>query len=454
MLVQRFQSILTLLLYCQTTQAKALVPKVDLKNGSYHGLHDVEYNQDFFLGVLFAQPPVGNLRLQLPQSLNSTWTGSRNATQYGHACYGPAGIVQKQRLPVVVWIYGGGWFEGTSLDSCYNLSDLVQESVSMGKPIIGVSINYRLSGWGFLYSREIVDAGLANLDPKTVTIWGESSGAVSVGNHLLAYNGRDDHLFSRAIAQSGPAFGVGLVNPTIDRAEQVYQNLTAATNCSSVADRLACLRTVPTEVFNRILNDSGDTEDYYMVYYGPLVDGDIISRDAVDQLKDGAFVRVPYIIGDNSDEGSDFGPFGLNSDADVATYLQGYNLSTEVINNLLQLYPQNSTELVLAAHPGQFNTTIGTHFKQSSTILTDIILKAPRRLTAKYWTQHAACNNTLGDVSSSAPLYTYRFNTVPNGVPDFLGVTHFTEVAFVFHNTRGRGYPNIDPPYFGADPFA
>ena len=286
-------------------------------------------------------------------------------------------------------------------------------------------------------------------------MWGESSGAISVGSHLLAYNGRDDQLFSKAIAESGPTFGVGLVNPTIDIAEQVYQNVTSAANCSSVVDKLACLRSVPTEVLNGIFNNSADTEDYHVIYYGPLVDGDIISRNAVDQLKDGSFVRVPYIMGDNSDEGTDFGPFGLNSNADVTTYLQGYNLSNEVIHDILQLYPENSTDLVLASHPAQFNTTIGTHFKQSATILTDILFKAPRRLTARYWTQHTASDNTSEKaVSSNASLYTYRFNTIPNSVPDFLGVTHFTEVAFVFHNIRGRGYPDVDPPYFGADPFA
>ena len=63
-------------------------PSVTIKNGSYHGLHNPTYNQDFFLGMPFAQPPVGDLRLRNPVPLNTTWTNSKNATQYGHACYG------------------------------------------------------------------------------------------------------------------------------------------------------------------------------------------------------------------------------------------------------------------------------------------------------------------------------------------------------------------------------
>jgi carboxylesterase type B len=57
----------------------------------------------------------------------------------------------------------GGWFEGTSLDPRYNLSFIVEQSALINKPIIGVSISYRVSGWGWLYSKDIVREGVANL---------------------------------------------------------------------------------------------------------------------------------------------------------------------------------------------------------------------------------------------------------------------------------------------------
>src|SRR5438045_1693999 len=63
-------------------------PVVSLLNGSYFGIHSDRYQQDFFLGIPFAQPPVGDLRLRLPASLNNSWTGVRNATQYSPACFG------------------------------------------------------------------------------------------------------------------------------------------------------------------------------------------------------------------------------------------------------------------------------------------------------------------------------------------------------------------------------
>jgi carboxylesterase type B len=106
-------------------------PTANVKNGTYYGIHDSSDNVDMFLGMPFAQPPVGQLRFNLPMSLNSTWKDQRNATQYGYECYGygsdqwvlgnivsedcltlnvvrPAGYGPNAKLPVGVWIHGGG----------------------------------------------------------------------------------------------------------------------------------------------------------------------------------------------------------------------------------------------------------------------------------------------------------------------------------------------------------
>lgn len=69
---------------------------------------------------------------------------------------------EHEKLPVLVWIYGGGFVQGGAPDLRYNLSFLVEHSVTIGHPVIAVSLNYRLSAWGFLSSNETVESGDSN----------------------------------------------------------------------------------------------------------------------------------------------------------------------------------------------------------------------------------------------------------------------------------------------------
>lgn len=211
-----------------TRQASASSPTVTVKNGTYQGLYSPEYDQDFFLGMRYAQPAE---RFELARPLNSTWNGTALATEYPPHCVGygsddtgytvsedclylnvvrPAGTNASSNLPVAVWIHGGGLVMGGSADKRYNLSFIVQNSVDLGTPIVAVSLNYRLSAFGFLCGSEALDAGITNNgfrdqrqalrwvnenvaafggDPTKVTIWGESSGAESLNAQVLAYNG-------------------------------------------------------------------------------------------------------------------------------------------------------------------------------------------------------------------------------------------------------------------------
>lgn len=152
-------------------------PVVTLLNGSYSGLHLPQFDQDIFLGIPYAQDAGGHNRFRIPQSLNSTWLGTRDAKEYSDACpdanpeddalYGmsenclsinivrPAGIDQDAKLPVTVWIHGGSYQVGTSGLPNYNLTYFVERSVQVGKPVVATSINYRKGGWGNMYSIEI-----------------------------------------------------------------------------------------------------------------------------------------------------------------------------------------------------------------------------------------------------------------------------------------------------------
>jgi len=159
-------------------------PIVSIKNGTYIGVRSESYKQDWFLGIPYAQPPIGELRFRVPHHLNSSWEGTRAVTKYSAACVGyggdekfydqlsedclylnilrPSGY-ENAKLPVAFWMHGGGFFQGSTQDKRYNLSFIVQQSIEIGKPMIAVSINYRVSAWGFLLGKEVLESGQTNL---------------------------------------------------------------------------------------------------------------------------------------------------------------------------------------------------------------------------------------------------------------------------------------------------
>jgi carboxylesterase type B len=222
---------------------------------------------DSFMGIPFAQPPVGGLRLKPPQPLTkplgvvdaddllpkacpqfffsvddgglpSDVLGTilntpffQTVTNAGEDCLTinvqrPAGTPADAKLPVLFWIFGGGFELGAT--QMYDGSSMVQGSVAQGKPVIFVAVNYRVGGFGFLPGKEILADGAANLglldqrlglkwvadniaafggDPDKVTIWGESAGAISVLDQMAMYDGDNTYnekpLFRGAIMNSG-----------------------------------------------------------------------------------------------------------------------------------------------------------------------------------------------------------------------------------------------------------
>ncbi|OKL59938.1 hypothetical protein UA08_04862 [Talaromyces atroroseus] len=455
-------------------------PTVTAKNGSYYGLYNSEYNQDFFLGMPYTQPPLGEFRLQVPQSLNETWTGARDATAYSPECIGygsddwvlgnivsedcltlnvirPSTVKAGDNLPVIFWIHGGGYSEGGSRDPRYNQSFLIQRSVEVGKPIIGVSINYRLSGWGFLWGEEVAEAGVTNLgirdqrlalhwvqeniaafggDPSKVTIHGESAGANSVGTHLVAYGGRDDGLFRAAIAESGGPTPLSYyVNASAW--EPNYQKIVQLANCSNAADTLACLRTLPTEQLSNVFNSSG-----VVAYTDPVIDGDIITKSTTALTKEGNFVKVPFLIGTNFDEGTSFGIQGINTTEEFRASLSENTpmLTEEAIDKVAELYPdipELGIPSTLHSRPPPASP-YGRQWKRSAAYGGDLRMHTGRRITSQAWAKYGV------------PAYTYQFDVLVNGKNEYIGSTHFQEVAFVFDNTNGYGYENA----VAVDPFA
>ncbi|KAL4167891.1 hypothetical protein KRP22_011299 [Phytophthora ramorum] len=461
------------------TASAANPPTVTVKNGSYYGVYQDTYDQDLFLGMPYAQPPVGDLRFRNPEPLNSTWSDSKNATEYSPECYGygsdqwvlgnvisedcltinvvrPSGISEDAKLPVGFWIHGGAYVQGGNRDPRYNFSYLIDEATKAGKPFIGVSINYRLHGFGFLWGSSVEEAGVGNLglkdqrlalhwvneniasfggDPNKVTIWGESAGAGSVGHQLVAFGGRDDGLFWGGIMQSGAPINGPSKYTNASAFDVYYNNITAATNCSSVEDTLACLRQVPVAQLSAILNSSVTSSTPFY----PVVDGEFIEKAGFTLMNEGKFVHVPILHGTNHDEGTAFGTTGIDTTDEFLEYVKSVTDSAEDAAVLADLYP----DIPEVGIPGTLHgrpsndTPYGDMYKRVSAYAGDKTMHAPRRFTSQTW----AANNVTS--------YSYVFNVLVNGLSQYLGSTHFQEVAFVFYNLDGNGYNNS----VSADPF-
>ncbi|KAG9251981.1 Alpha/Beta hydrolase protein [Emericellopsis atlantica] len=450
-------------------------PTVQVRNGSYYGLHNQEYDQDFFLGMPYAQPPVNDLRFRVPQSLNTTWEGSRNATEYSRQCIGygsdnwvlgnyisedcltinvirPAGTAAGDNLPVAFWIHGGGLVMGGGSDPRYNLSFIVDQSVKMEEPIVAVSINYRLHAWGFLYGSEIAEEGGSNIgfrdqrlalhwvqeniaafggDPSKVTIWGESAGGFSVGSQLIAYGGRDDGLIKGAVLESGwPVFPSQRGGATVEQREPYYQAVVNQTGCSDASDTLSCLREVPTADLSAVFNSSlpGPAPAW-----GNVADGDFFEQAPTKLIQEGKFVPVPVLTGQNHDEGTAFGRQGINTTDQFLAMLTSTGISADTAADIAELYPdipELGVPNSLVGRPEGDLALLGAQWKRVAAYTGDSAMHAPRRLGVQKFAE------------KGVPVWSYNFEVYVNGIPPAVGATHFQEVVFVFYNLQADGYTN------------
>ncbi|KAL4787594.1 Alpha/Beta hydrolase protein [Aspergillus varians] len=436
-----------------------------------------EFDQELFLGIKYADKPVRFT----PSSLKTVYASNDsdsgpvrqssiqetvlyNASQYGYECPGygsdttsllQMGLIQLSEdclnlnvvrprrestdgdlLPVMVWIYGGGWQQGATADPRYNMTYISQQAALNGKPILGVSINYRLAAFGFLDSEEVRASGNSNLglldqrvamrwikqnieafggDPDKITIWGESAGAYSVGAHLVANNGDNEGLFRAAIMDSGSAVGPPL-NGT-DWYQPMYNRIVDKAGCSDSSDTLQCLREVPFDSLYAVA--------YEGLEWFAVVDGAFIKEYPQISITQGRFAKVPILLGSNTDEGVSFGTTGVGTNEDCIAQLissKRWVLTTDQATELIKYYPDDP---IVGCPYGWGNITwpkLGLMYKRYSSMAGDITMVAPRRLLAQEMAIY------------DQPVYSYRWDVPALNETSTIGVRHFAEIPFVFAN--------------------
>ncbi|KAH9060195.1 Alpha/Beta hydrolase protein [Lactarius vividus] len=316
----------------------------------------------------------------------------------------PSQTARGSKLPVVVWIYGGSFEFGSS--TSYDGGVIVRRSIALEEPVIYLSMNYRLSAFGFLASQEVKDAKVGNLglwdqrlalrwvqkyihafggDPSKVTIWGESAGAVSVSLQMLASGGNTEGLFRAAFMQSGSPTPIG----DITHGQQYYDDLVERTGCSGSSDTLACLRAAPYEKLKAIIDSSKfrsgqlTNPESLAIAWQPRADGVFLADIPQKLVQRGKVARIPFVTGVCDDEGTIFALSASNvtTEADLRNYLTEFflpNATDAELDELLTLYPQDVTQ------GSPYNTgtenAFTPQFKRLASILGDVGFQVPRRL--------------------------------------------------------------------------
>jgi carboxylesterase type B len=277
-----------------------------------------------FLGIPYAKAPTGALRWR-PPAPAGRWRGVRDASRFGNVCpqresldspraenedclvvnvQRPLGTRSNAKLPVYVYIHGGGFVGGSGNNE--NLNAIVRQT-----GVLGVTMNYRLGVFGFLageeFTQESGESGNYGFqdqqaalrwvrrniaafggDPGRVTIGGESAGGWSVCGHLVSPGSRG--LFAHAMVQSGAC-------PTLtqEEAEAAGANVAASLGCTGDAVA-ACMR---GQSAGALLDVPG--------LVARLVRGtSALPVDPREQVAHGRFAHVPVVIGATRDEGRAF----------------------------------------------------------------------------------------------------------------------------------------------------
>lgn len=434
---------------------------IALSAGVIRGYH-VGQHQDVqvFKGIPYAKPPVGQLRWRPPQPPES-WQGERDCFEFGPACpqktpalmalipqmalnattsedclylnvWRPASQ-SNQKLPVMVWIHGGGYTMGAASQSIYDGESLARSGV------VVVSINYRVGPFGFLahpaLSRESPEQVSGNYgildqiealrwirrniaalggDPDRVTIFGESAGAGSVLCLMVAPQAQE--LFHSAIVQSAPDMRLAFLRQATDlrvSAEQqgvelikrmgLSQDVTPDELRALDADQL--VEVFPTlEVDRKFELDVKTTP----LSIAPIVDGWVIPDSPNDLFAADKAAPVPLIIGNTRDEMALF-----LTQTPLPKQVDEYQ---EVLNKNFGELGQTMMELYPASDAKSIRSSI-------IELLGDVVFASQARFIARSHSRNGHAT------------YRYLFSRGSNQFPlSLLGAHHACEIPFVFGN--------------------
>lgn len=411
--------------------------RVVTKNGEIEGF--VRRGVRRFRGIPYAEPPVGPLRLRSPRPAQP-WEGVRRCKRFGAAPYQPKVFTpQKQRsedcltlnvvgpeqlpdgpLPVMFYIYGGGYFLGSTSSPPYEGSILARRGC------VYVSANYRVGAWGAfdlsslsdaehiiegnLYLRDLVLAlqwvrdNIAAFggDPGNVTIFGESAGGSAV--ETLMATPAATGLFHRAIIQS-TASGLAADAGRVAHDARRFAEILGAARDNAAATVMNASPRQLLRAQHRLIAEGGFP-------FGPSVDGSYLPKKPVEAIECGEAQRVPLIIGSNANEAL---------------------LFTKAIK-VMPLSEAEQLEILGRGGPGYRERITAAYAGYPST-QARLRLAGDMFFTSSVW-RIARAHQQF------APVHVYQFDYAPWTVRVAgLAGSHATELPAVFGNYRGPAGP-------------
>ncbi|HEU5342245.1 carboxylesterase/lipase family protein [Edaphobacter sp.] len=427
--------------------ANPLVVKTD--KGKVEGALTVDQQVRAFKGIPYAAPPVGELRWQPPQPA-AKWKGVREAKDFGARCMQTSGYsdmvfhdsgesedcltlnvwtpVKAKGLPVMVWIYGGGFVSGGTSEARQDGQYLAHRGV------VVVSMNYRLGIFGFFAHPELTaespnhasgNYGLMDQtaalrwvkeniaafggDPNNVTIFGESAGSISVSMQMASPLAQG--LFQKAIGESGGAFSLVAARPALSGREATERTTVAFAERSFGTSKLADLRKLSADELVKAAKAKGVPSELFW----PDVDGYFLPESVRAIYAAGRQAHVPLLAGWNKDEARGEVIFARPQPTAESFRAEAEKLFGAKAEDFLKVYP--------AATDAEAVKSAGD-------------LAGDRFIVYSTWRWLESQVETGG-----SPVYRYRLDLGSPGDkfhPKILGAFHSDDIEYVFGTLDSR----------------
>ncbi|KAK6909642.1 hypothetical protein I203_103663 [Kwoniella mangroviensis CBS 8507] len=438
----------------ETQQASSPVATIYPKSANGQGITvhgTIRPNEDFdsYMGIPFGQPPVGDLRWTPSQLYDYNQTTSINGTDYRQACMqlsllgadsatpdnpGAAGVSEDclfvnvftpkgastldDKLPVWVSIYGGGCLSGSA--QAGDPVNLMPTANSFGLPVVYVTFNYRLGGFGFVSGPQFAKSGSGNLgvsDVTTVLQW--------VQENIGAFGADPQRVTIQGQSAGGSQVSYNTSNPIKSSSNTVSS--CPVHPCARKAIYTTDVENAYTQLFKEFNRGN---------LIGQTIDGRILPATPYSLLGQGRYAHRPFIVGDVTDEGTAIA--SATNESSFIANIRGSGLftrSNETIQKLLELYPDEpSVGSPYNTGDNLFNKS--STYKRASSYSGDSMFQVARR-------------NWL-DVTFSQGFtqgWNYAYSHVPAGLKLDVsqGVFHRAELNF----TRGR--PTEGQPWWDEE---